>query len=70
PIVGDGKYGGRAAFLGGGIADRLHLHARRIRLPHPSGEGMLDIRAPLAPHMRESWALLGFDPEAPDEDFD
>ncbi len=61
PIVGDGKYGGRDAFLGGGIADRLHLHARRIRLPHPSGEGLLDICAPLPPHMRESWTLLGFD---------
>ncbi len=61
PIIGDGKYGGREAFPGGGIAGRLHLHARRIRLPHPGGEGVLDIRAPLPPHMRESWELLGFD---------
>ena len=30
PIVGDGKYGGPAAFLTGGISRKMHLHARRI----------------------------------------
>ncbi len=38
PIVGDGKYGGRAAFLGGeGIANMLHLHARAIEVPRAGG---------------------------------
>ncbi len=36
PILGDGKYGGKAAFLENeGIGERLHLHARTIRFPHP-----------------------------------
>lgn len=62
PIVGDGKYGGEAAFLpGDGVARQLHLHARELRLPHPSGRGELHITADLPPHMAESWDLFGFD---------
>ena len=40
PILGDGKYGGEEALLAP-VADarRLHLHARRLTLPHPSGKG-------------------------------
>ena len=38
----------------------LQLHARAIRLPHPSG-GQLDVKAPLPPHMRAAFDLLGFD---------
>ena len=37
PIVGDGKYGGQAAFLTGNISRKMHLHARRIRIDHPDG---------------------------------
>ena len=44
----------------GGIQNRLHLHARRIVIPHPDG-GVIDVTAPLPPHMRQSWNLLGFD---------
>jgi 23S rRNA pseudouridine955/2504/2580 synthase len=29
-------------------------------MPHPAG-GTIDVTAPLPPHMRQSWALLGFD---------
>lgn len=69
PILGDGKYGGRGAFLSGAdLAARVHLHARRIVLPHPgtgtggrSPEQMIDVMAPLPPHMLESWRFLGFD---------
>jgi len=62
PVAGDGKYGGEAAFLpGDGIARKLHLHARELRLPHPSGRGELHVTADLPPHMAESWKLLGFD---------
>jgi hypothetical protein len=37
PIVGDGKYGGKDAFLTGTISRKMHLHARRIRIDHPAG---------------------------------
>jgi 23S rRNA pseudouridine955/2504/2580 synthase len=61
PVVGDGKYGGAEAHPGGEIARRLHLHARRIVIPHPRG-GVFDISAPLPHHMRRAWRLLGLDP--------
>lgn len=62
PIVGDGKYGGRAAFLREvGAAEQLHLHARRLRLPHPD-RGEIDIVAPLPPVLHSSWQALGFEP--------
>ncbi|MDA1089068.1 MAG: RluA family pseudouridine synthase [Proteobacteria bacterium] len=61
PILGDGKYGGREAFLDGeDIAGRLHLHARALRFPHPAG-GFLEIKAPLPKHMLETFKALGFD---------
>lgn len=60
PILGDGKYGGAAAHPEG-FGDRtLHLHARALRIPHPEG-GVLELAAPLPPHMRETFAFLGFD---------
>lgn len=60
PILGDGKYGGAAAHPDG-FGDRtLHLHARALRLPHPEG-GVLELAAPLPPHMKETFAFLGFD---------
>jgi 23S rRNA pseudouridine955/2504/2580 synthase len=58
--VGDGKYGGKDAFLTGTISRKMHLHARRLRIDHPSGEA-LDITANLPPHMAESFEDLGFD---------
>jgi len=64
PIVGDGKYGGQTAFLTGSVSRKLHLHARSIVLPHPSGQGELRVTASLPPHMAETWALFGFDPDA------
>ncbi len=60
PIVGDGKYGGPAAFLTGGVSRKMHLHARRIRIDHPDG-GQIDVSAELPPHFAESMGLLGFD---------
>ena len=66
PIMGDGKYGGRAAFLpGADLARQLHLHARRLILPHPAG-GLLDVTAPLPPHMETAWRGFNFDPAAED----
>ena len=60
PIVGDGKYGGPAAFLTGGISRKMHLHARRIRVDHPDG-GAIDVTAELPTHFAESLANLGFE---------
>ncbi len=74
PIVGDPKYFSKENWeLPGGMQNRLHLLARRIVVPHPRG-GNIDVTAPLPPHMRQSWSLLGldasrYDPivEAPEE---
>lgn len=62
PIIGDPKYfeADTNWEFPGGIQNRLHLHARRIVIPHPDG-GTIDVTAPLPPHMRQSWNLLGFD---------
>ncbi|WP_082543565.1 RluA family pseudouridine synthase [Sphingomonas sp. Leaf339] len=65
PIVGDGKYGGPAAFLTGGISRKMHLHARRIRVDHPDG-GRIDVTAELPTHFSESLAGLGFELSAAD----
>jgi 23S rRNA pseudouridine955/2504/2580 synthase len=72
-IVGDPKYFNKENWeLPGGLQNRLHLLARRIVVPHPRG-GVIDVTAPLPPHMLQSWNLLGleatgFDPigHAPD----
>ncbi len=60
PILGDAKYRSEAK-LPAGIDDRLHLHARRISFPHPSGEGVVDVTAPLPEHMAKSFAAFGFE---------
>lgn len=63
PIVGDGKYGGPAAFIAG-LARKLHLHARAISLPLEGGRELV-IRAPLDGAMAQSWQFFGFhDPAA------
>jgi 23S rRNA pseudouridine955/2504/2580 synthase len=60
-IVGDPKYFNKENWqLPGGIQNRLHLLARRIAVPHPRG-GIIDVTAPLPPHMVQSWNLLGLD---------
>ncbi len=69
PILGDGKYGGRAAFLAGAeVSRKLHLHARAIRIPHPAG-GVLEVTAPLPDHMAATWRFLGFDEAAAGDPF-
>ena len=61
PIVGDPKYFSKENWeLPGGMQNVLHLLARRIMVPHPRG-GVIDATAPIPPHMRQSWNLLGFD---------
>ena len=85
PIVGDPKYSGHVAahdprrtdpmrLVPAEVDRKLHLCARRLRLPHPKG-GELDVTAPLPPHMKATFGLFGFDEyaydpieEAPSED--
>jgi 23S rRNA pseudouridine955/2504/2580 synthase len=67
PILGDGKYGGEAAFLPGDeVAKQLHLHARQIVVQRPQG-GLIKVVAPLPPHMRATWSFFGFDPDRADD---
>ena len=60
PIVGDGKYGAKEAFVDGAISKKLHLHARSIDIDHPDG-GILSVKATLPTHMMESFDMFGFD---------
>ncbi|MGD9535957.1 MAG: RluA family pseudouridine synthase [Alphaproteobacteria bacterium] len=73
PILGDGKYGGTAAFLPfEGIEKRLHLHARALELPDlcdASGRRTLRLVAELPPHMAKALKLLGFDAGAAGDPF-
>ena len=67
PIVGDPKYFNIENWeLPGGLQNRLHLLARRIVVPHPKG-GVLDVSAPLPPHMQQSFAVLGLEERSGDE---
>lgn len=74
PILGDPKYFDIENWaLPGGIQNRLHLHARRLVLELPSGK-LIDVRAELPPHIRQTFSLLGLDDtredpieDAPDE---
>ena len=69
PLLGDRLYGGSLPLgvpedeLGLG----LHLHARRIVIPHPR-RGTIDVTAPLEPEMRKTWRWFSFDQNA-DTDF-
>lgn len=71
PLVGDGKYrvDTENEEYGGILPKKLHLHARLIKMRHPSG-GELSCRAPLADHMAETWEMLNFDIEDGDIGFD
>lgn len=71
PIVGDPKYHGNMApndprrtdpmrAIPREVERKLHLLARRLVLPNPSG-GVLDVTAPLPPHMKKTFDFFGFD---------
>jgi 23S rRNA pseudouridine955/2504/2580 synthase len=69
PIVGDNKYEGDKALADSGIEAKLHLHARRLVIPHPrAGSPKIDVTAPLPAHMRKTWDLLGLDAQRYDAD--
>lgn len=61
PILGDGKYAGaKAYFARDSLSNQLHLHARQIRVPHPTKKGFVDVTAPLPPHMQQTWDFFEF----------
>ena len=67
PIRGDGKYAGaKAYFARESLDNQLHLHARSIRIPHPT-RGIINVTAPLPPHMQKTWKFFEFANE-PDHD--
>jgi len=73
PIIGDGKYGpsGEDAErrVTGAISNKLHLHARRIAVPHPDGSGrIVDLTAPIPEHMSHSWNTFAWDLAAGDDE--
>ncbi len=67
PIVGDELYYDDAIpNIDGGIAiKKLHLHARRLVIPHPR-KGLIDITAPLPELLKKSWSYFEF----PEDDGD
>jgi 23S rRNA pseudouridine955/2504/2580 synthase len=79
-ILGDGKYKGvkdpeskriEADLRELELSRRLHLHARRITMVHPTKQGkILDITAPLPPELVSSWRTLGFNPKYKGDPFE
>lgn len=71
PILGDGKYGGRDAFVDGLPPDakRLQLMAREVVLPKLSGRGTIRVVADLPPHMDALWRMFELDVKAAEDPF-
>ncbi len=68
PIAGDHKYQAQLALAEDAIAPKLHLHARRLVIPHPHDSRKIDVTAPLPQHMLETWKALGLNPKRFDTD--
>ena len=66
PILGDEKYQGDRE-MPEGLDNKLYLYARRISFPHPSGEGVIDVTAPLPEHMERAFAAFGFEARQADQ---
>ncbi|AAW70797.1 RluA family pseudouridine synthase [Wolbachia endosymbiont of Brugia malayi] len=56
PILGDGKYGGKKAFVDG-IASKIHLHSYSLSLKLPNNK-KITITAPLPEHIKKSIEAL------------
>ena len=53
PIVGDNKYEGDKVLADSGIEPKLHLHARRLVIPHPAGRQDRRHRAAARAHAQD-----------------
>jgi 23S rRNA pseudouridine955/2504/2580 synthase len=64
PLLGDDLYGVEGGDFGGEInIKRLHLHARRLIIPHPrpkKGKKFIDVSAPLPKELAASWKFFEF----------
>ena len=70
PIVGDGKYMDKQReSMGLKDENKLHLHARAIKIPHPR-KGILEIYAKIPQHIKASFEFLGFDEKQASKPFD
>ena len=70
PIVGDGKYMDKTREnMGLQDENKLHLHARAIKIPHPR-KGTLEIFAKIPQHIKNSFEFLGFDEKTAENPFD
>lgn len=58
PILGDGKYGGKKAFIEG-VGETMHLHARKIKFNFMGKK--IEITSPLPKHMRETFRMFNFE---------
>ena len=65
PLLNDQPYGGALpeGLPGDELGKGLHLHARRLMIPHPK-RGVIDVVAPLGVEMRKTWRWFGFDQNA------
>jgi 23S rRNA pseudouridine955/2504/2580 synthase len=65
PLLGDPLYGEEKTISApdGELGQGLHLHARRLIIPHPR-RGTIDVVAPLGPAMRKTWKWFGFEENA------
>jgi 23S rRNA pseudouridine955/2504/2580 synthase len=65
PLLGDRLYGKPTpdALPIDELGKGLHLHARRLILPHPR-KGVIDVSAPLGAEMRKTWKWFGYDANA------
>lgn len=69
PLLGDRLYADGAENLPvKELGKGLHLHARRLIIPHPR-QGWIDVTAPLGTDMRKTWKWFGFD-DAAEIDFE
>jgi 23S rRNA pseudouridine955/2504/2580 synthase len=69
PLLGDSKYGEKAAIEGPGIPQRLHLHARSLEFKHPTTGRKMKLMAPLPSDLARSWDALGFQKKPDHEPF-
>jgi len=69
PLLGDEKYGVKAAIEGPGITQRLHLHARSLAFTHPKTGKILKLTAPLPADLARTWDALGFQKKPDHEPF-
>ena len=70
PILGDGKYGGKKAFLPSLIhTNKVHLHGRALKVAMPEKKP-ISIVAPLPPHISDTIRFFGFKEGAADHFFD